>query len=594
MLNGLEDAKRMAMTGAARREAGGAVWVTALTNANADLASLAQSSEREIATVMQAFNNLAGQTEKILKQAAAIVNSVSDESVTSVSVHVRSLSVTVQQFLKERLEAATTILQTLQQEERLLRQLTWVTHCQEAVAGHLRALSVLTNVEVAQLGCVGSGFQFLARELYAFAKSVTEQTLELARHAESRKRALEETRRDLAASLPELRMELDRMESDLGERLQIIEDGLGKLGSIPGQFQNCAEAISKQITGIVVAIQSQDITRQQLEHVQEALGLISSTISNPENGQAEGLPTIFAGLTIQECQLKNIKATVSTWVAQVGACMQAIQDLSASDVVKIGEIVLAQERELSSQFLHIEQLQQRSQAYGAKIQDTVHGLLSLVELVNDHIGRSQNIRHRLQMLTFNSLIEAHHLGHQGTVVSSIANLIKGVSTEWSGITDQSRTVLSEISNLVDQTNKVMEAFSDASCDKLREDQAHSGESLDAVRRVAVFVGREAGEMQVVTAEMRANVSSVRNAGGLESCFKPLDTALERIEAVSRSLKGKDDTQRMLGQCNQEEIEQLFAASYTTEIERDVLRAALRGAPLPVLQQSVAGNAVELF
>jgi hypothetical protein len=42
------------------------------------------------------------------------------------------------------------------------------------------------------------------------------------------------------------------------------------------------------------------------------------------------------------------------------------------------------------------------------------------------------------------------------------------------------------------------------------------------------------------------------------------------------------------------VEKLFAAGYTTEIEREVLRAALRGEPLPSQQLSLAGNDVELF
>jgi len=43
-----------------------------------------------------------------------------------------------------------------------------------------------------------------------------------------------------------------------------------------------------------------------------------------------------------------------------------------------------------------------------------------------------------------------------------------------------------------------------------------------------------------------------------------------------------------------EVEPLYSASYTTEMERDVLRAALHGTELPVAQQTFAGNDVELF
>ena len=44
----------------------------------------------------------------------------------------------------------------------------------------------------------------------------------------------------------------------------------------------------------------------------------------------------------------------------------------------------------------------------------------------------------------------------------------------------------------------------------------------------------------------------------------------------------------------EDVEQMFSAFYTTEMERDVLHAALRGTALPAAQQTFAGNSVELF
>ena len=130
-----------------------------LAGAGADLERLARSSETEIEAVAHAFKSLASQADTILQQAAAIVGCVEKESMGSVLASVQSLCLTVKDFLGRRLEAATTILATLREEEKLLRQLIRVTQSQEAIARHLRALSVLTNVEVAHLGSTGSNFQ---------------------------------------------------------------------------------------------------------------------------------------------------------------------------------------------------------------------------------------------------------------------------------------------------------------------------------------------------------------------------------------------------------------------------------------------------
>jgi hypothetical protein len=57
---------------------------------------------------------------------------------------------------------------------------------------------------------------------------------------------------------------------------------------------------------------------------------------------------------------------------------------------------------------------------------------------------------------------------------------------------------------------------------------------------------------------------------------------------------EDDASRLSSRWDETEMEKLFAACYTTEIERRLLLAALRREPLPGQDLSLAGNDVELF
>jgi hypothetical protein len=100
-------------------------------------------------------------------------------------------------------------------------------------------------------------------------------------------------------------------------------------------------------------------------------------------------------------------------------------------------------------------------------------------------------------------------------------------------------------------------------------------------------------MQSVARNMQADLEKISQTGAqLDACFAHLDSALAGIDGVVRQLERQEPH---IGQRFAfEEVERLFSASYTTEIERDVMHAALRGTPLPVLQQSFAGNSVELF
>ncbi len=572
---------------------GQAEVLAVLDSTRAGLEDLARSSEAEVASVSHAFKDLAGQADAILKQAAAIVGCVEKESMHTVLSSVQSLCRSGREFLGRRLEAATTIVGTLQDEEALLLRLIALTQSQEAISRHLRALSVLTNVEVAHLGHTGGNFGLLAQELSTFSKALARQTLELTRDTEIRKQTIVDTRKELSANLPRLRTELSQMEDDIARTLRIIDAGLSQQASIPEQFRRGAEETAMQIAGVVAALQAHDITRQQIEHVQQALQLIASRITAAPRSWVEHFPAAYVGLHVQICQLKNIRETVAHWTSQVRRCMDGIQQLSASDVVSIGPTVLQQERDLSSELAHIEHLQQKSREYSGRMQSTLGGLSSLVELVNAHLKRSQTIRDRLQVLTFNSLIEAQRLGGRGAVVSAIAGLIQEVSAEWNAIANHSRLALTEILKLFERTTGLMEAFSESSCQKLREDQAETAATLARVRDAAEFVAREAAQMEVVTTSMHANVAAVADTGNrLEIRFGHLDDVLGPIGELVRDLEKNE--RQVAGSCDTAEVEQWLSSFYTTEIERHVMSATLHGTAMPVAQESFAGNAVELF
>lgn len=494
------------------------------------------------------------------------------------------------EFLKRRLEAATTILETLQKQERLLQQLTQVTQKQKGIAFHLRALSVLINVEVARLGNAGGNFQLLAQESTTFSKSLSQQSLELAADTESRQRTIAETRGGLAANLASLRSEVAGMEEDIAKTLRVIDAGLSHQITIPRQFRRCMEETSQQIVGVVAAIQAQDITRQQTEHVRQGLQLIASRVAAATRG--DDLSEVYAALNIQSCQLKSIQETVGSWTSQMRRCLQGIAQLSASEVAGIGPTVLEQERELSLQLSQIELLQEKSQDYSEQMQRTLGGLSNLAELIHSHLERSQAIRDRLEILMFNSLIEAERLGQRGAVVSAIANLIKGVSAEWNSLGERSRLALSELLELGEQTTGLMEVFSEASRQKLRQDQAQTRNTLDKLREEAALVAKEAAQIETVMERMQAKLAAAGDAGDrLQACFGQFEPALSEIEYLARALE-ENDTR--MPRCDMAEVEGWFSTLYTTEMERDVMRAALGGASLPVAAQSFAGNAVELF
>ncbi|MGC2301179.1 MAG: hypothetical protein WA476_20410 [Acidobacteriaceae bacterium] len=550
------------------------------------LRAVLSDAEKEIGTVARDFEELARTTDVILKTAGTIVGCVESDRMATVLPRVRRLGAAAKRFIHARLEATSGILETVTAEAALLERLAQLTQGQRAIVRETEMLRVLTNIEVARLGEVGAGFQYLAHELDDFSRAVARSTNELTTHTDERRKAIAEMRLRLARELPQMREEFARMEESLENSLGLAESTLSQLRATPERFQGSVEGIAGQIAGVVAAIQAHDITRQQIEHVQEALAGIAAEMDAGENtGELD------AGLAIQSCQLKNAGETVRGWTAQIRTCLEEIRHIASAEILELGPVVLGQESAVSTQLTRIERLEQACEAGNAKVQASFAGIFGLMRLVSEHLERSRSVRDRLQLLMFNSIVEASHLGTQADGILEISTSIKRISAAWGEITARSEAATQEIRALVENSRTTLAAFSEESNHDLREAREETVEGLEILRSAAECTDSSGREIQTATLALQAKIAEIAETDGrLETCFGRLASTAEAIEAAPKRGSSRRDPDPY----DREAVERRFSANYTTEMERAVLRAALGGGPMPVAQQCFGGNSVELF
>ena len=576
------------------RDSGAATYP--LKGAVGELQSIARSSRAELESVAENFEGLSADTDALLKLAGTIVASVADEAVSSVLPKVQTLGAEAKSFIEGRLDATSGILQTVDAEVGLLLQLSGVTHVQSAIALKINALSVLTKIEAARLGKMGEGFQYLAVELADFSTTLTRDTQELTQYTESRRASIQIAKRTLAGELPRMQDELARIDVLVGQDLALLDTSFVRLSNTPERFRLSVEEIARQIAGVVSAVQSYDITRQQLEHVQSALELIAEKLCvemTPTDESSKELSRVYAGLTIQTFQLKNIKATLANWTQQIGTCVAGILNVSGSEVTSISPLVLEQEREVSAKIAHIEQLEQEGQSHSDKMRRTLAGLSNLVQLIREHIEKSKVVLKRLQLLSINSMIEASSLAIHSDTILAIARNIVEITAEWNENTAQSWKVMQEILQHVEQTNLIMEAFSEGTAEQLQAAQRETRSALQSLKAVASFAAGQTLGIESAFGMMRSRITQVERIGVmLDRSFARIDAVLNEVEALQRRLEA--DHPDVSKGYDAEEVEQIFSAAYTTAVERDVLSAALHGTAIPIAQQSFEGNSIELF
>ena len=562
-----------------------------LDEAQRRIRGILSESESAIASVAGCFEALARESAAVQTLSGEIIDCIQGEGVRSMLPRIQALGNAAKGFIHQRLEATSGVLEMVISEASLLERLAQLTRGQRSIARETQTLSVLTNIEVARLGVTGSGFQYLAHQLDEFSLAVAQGTKELSTHTEERQQAIAETRKRLTSGLPRIQKEFARIESDLESALLVADNSHRELAQAPEQFQAAVSGISSEISGVVAAVQGHDITRQQLEHVSEALQEVTHRFQQNEAESPD--PMIAVGLQIQVWQLRSIEQTVSGWLARIRSCSDNILRISTSELLEIAPAVLRQERELSEQLTRIERLEQECEADSAEVQNTFSSLNNLMQLVGEHVDRAHTVRERLQLLTFNSIIEASHLGTQADAILEISQSIKRIAEDWSKLTDSSAAARDEILLMVESAQNDMQSFSAEGSDSLRIAQEETRQGLQNLRIAADFASGRAEMLATSTAALQSRVSAIDTAREkLENCFASLDAMREELDTERARRAG--ESHHVLPQNQLRTAESIYGANYTTELEREVLRAALSGGELPIAVQSQEGNDVELF
>jgi transcriptional regulator len=273
--------------------------------------------------------------------------------------------------------------------------------------------------------------------------------------------------------------------------------------------------------------------------------------------------------------------------------MASILRISASELVGVGPLVLEQEESMSAQLFHIESIERECKSYGDKLRATLDGISHLSELVKEHIQKSESARNRLRLLTFNSVVEASHLGAKADAICVIADGIAEVSVEWSKISEHSGAALQEILSLSDRINGVIAKFSQESDENLQQAQDKTATGLKNLRSAASIAVMQGKRIETVTDRMWVKSKEIERASQLlHTCFDRIDAVVNVLESMKLDLEADHPGVRQ--EYDEAEIQRLFSASYTTQVEREVLRSALSGTVFTGLPQYSTGNSVELF
>lgn len=457
-------------------------------------------------------------------------------------------------------------------------------------AATFRCLCTLTRIETSRMGGTSTGFGDLAEEVRPLSESIQSGGEAVLAEASRLDRDVQAATGNAAGLRARQLQELPPLIAAVLDNIRAFAERQRRAGEASQRQSAQYDAVGAAVDGLVQSIQFHDITRQQIEHVVEALRQAGSG----------DRPDMRALLTLQASQLHSAAEVFNSAIEGIERDLEAIAMRLGSMAESGGSLMGNSERERDSFFLRMEdgfsailQAVAAGAAAQAEMQSAAKAIETMVDRMRGQVAEVQGIEIRIQRIAINATIRAAHLGAQGNPLAVIAQVMGGLIASSEGHTKAAAGALDAIS----QSARRLAGGADV--------ESGASEASEQMR-LAILEIHSASEIgfsrlhqiALLGARLAADITALRGGFSAGRMF---------AEVVQRAVGELD---RIRSECPADELEgepmhevQNLARNYTMQMERDVhervaqgstILAPLAGEPPAAGCEEGLGDNIEFF
>ncbi len=576
---------------APEREGG---WVSATLGVAAELDNLNRSTEKDFLSVggkLMDFMSLARQISTDMAELSDLIAGEHGRSASAALVRIRDDA----QQIGGRMEQSGQALEAIRDLAGSVRQA--FSKLGETVS-IFRALCTLTRVETARLSNDVSSFSDLADQVKPLSENIQssgERVLAAASHLDQKVREALRNAADLSAR--EVR-ELHSLIASVVEGLQSFEDRQRSALESSGRQSDQHRQVCEAIEDLVQSIQFHDITRQQIEHVGQALRQICSEASPADRGGSPELPHARAILTLESSQLAGAASAFTASVERMQRDLEAIA-VRIADMAAAGRNLMGQsEGENDSFFQRMEGcftgiLKAVSSCAGSEtaLQSTASELQETVRGMREAVYEIRGIEIQIQRTAINATIGSAHIGQAGNALNVIADVMHRAALESNESTE---TAARSLDSMRDAVERAAGSSSLAVSQGGAESGHATGEARQAILDLHTSSERSFSRLNEIVTLSSQLSDDIRSLLAGLTVGKLFDEVVARVQSELKRM-GADADPASSGGLDPAQHIQRLSKRYTMQSERDVHAAVFSGeasAPVPLAMEPTAGTGAE--
>ncbi len=366
----------------------------------------------------------------------------------------------------------------------------------------------------------------------------------------------------------------------LKDSIKRIEQLMGISAKALEETGERSRVISGHMGEVVVALQFHDITRQQIEHVIEAIqdikkkydGKFLQTINEP--AKAEVLSQTMSILTLQAAQVRQVieeiseaNENLSNSFCEIGNEIEALVEGTANLCSKNS---IDGEKEnpfeaLLSGFTNLGSILERGHDLAKKIEEAMFSSSEIASRLSQHISKVEDIASDLHIKAINAIIMSNRMGVEGKTHAILAQ----------DVTEVSKNSNEFVSDVVKIIKSIAELAHELSCLSVNEEEDHQGDNGEKGGKIATSIEQISStyrKFQEDTSMTFERSKALKDA--VLQAESSLSFLRELIDQLAECLKGIEQVIQLLDTFKGKRDDpdgdfDKVSERYTMQIERDV-------------------------
>jgi methyl-accepting chemotaxis protein len=414
-----------------------------------------------------------------------------------------------QSKIKESLEAIQSISSSLGELHQSVKYLN-------AVARRVDNIRLYIGIESARSAATRESFASFTEEMQKLGEMVVQTCHSLTEDEERARTEQDQAYLEISNGLIDLINMATEGEGASKQAIESIDDLLTQTATSLVNVSTHSESIGKLIDRIVLALQFQDITRQQLEHVVDAIKDVDSMIQFCSDGQKEETSQIAHIIIIQQAHILEAVASVGRVRQEISDsfdeaknevqllldCLPRVchQEAGLSDQASFGELLQKTDQLLS--------LQQHVKVLDLRASDTAKSASQATATLSSHVNDVRRISQDMELRALNAAVKSARLGEDGRTLKILSEEVTKLSAGSKNFVD---TTVANLNAITEASTKLASTLHSSNDNEPDQIELHDlmqlvNEATQELRQTCEAITQNAGEVQLNISACRQSIS----------------------------------------------------------------------------------------